>query len=215
MDLSVMFQLSYGLYVLTARAGKDNGCIINSVMQITSAPNQIVVGINKNNYTNDMIFQTGNLNISVLSSEVSPSLFQQFGYQTGKKVDKFKNFSDVKRAENGIYYITQGTNAWLSARVNQVIDCGTHNLFLAKVMEGERFNAQPSVTYQYYQDQIKSRIQIKNPDPSKENRMEGQKRTNSYVCKVCGYIYTGDELPEDYICPVCKHDTQVFERISL
>ena len=199
MNPSAMFKISYGLYVLTAKNEKDNGCIINTAMQITSTPNRIIVMQNKGNYTHDMIQQTRQFNISMLSQDCTFDVLKQFGFQTGKNVDKFACFTDCKRSENGLFYITKGTNAFLSANVSDVIDCGTHSMFLADVVDGEILSSVPSVTYDYYQSHIK-------PAP------EATKKSG-YRCKICGYVYEGEVLPPDYICPVCKHGAADFEKI--
>ena len=199
MNPSAMFKISYGLYVLTAKNEKDNGCIINTAMQITSTPNRIIVMQNKGNYTHDMIQQTRQFNISMLSQDCTFDVLKQFGFQTGKNVDKFAGFTDCKRSENGLFYITKGTNAFLSANVSDVIDCGTHSMFLADVVDGEILSSVPSVTYDYYQSHIK-------PAP------EATKKSG-YRCKICGYVYEGEVLPPDYICPVCKHGAADFEKI--
>lgn len=195
MDSSVMFRLGYGLYMVSAKEGKDNGCIINTVMQITEEPRQIMIGVNKSNLTHDMIRRTGKVCVSVLDTDAPFSLYQHFGYQSGRDSDKFAEYKDVKRAENGLYYLTEGTNSYLAGEVRQTIDCGTHSIFLVEVTEGEKTGEKASVTYQYYQDHVK-------PKPETEQK--------GYLCKVCGYIYTGEVLPEGYICPVCKHGTEVF-----
>ena len=195
-----LFKLSYGLFVLSAREGeKDNGCIINTVMQITDTPLQIAVGINKDNYTYEMIEKTGMFNVSVLTEEVPFSVFEDFGFKSGKTEDKFSAFDGKERSENGIYYLTKHTNAFISAKVVKTLDCGTHMMLIAEVTEAKTLSDAPSVTYDYYFKNIK-------PQP--------QAKKKGYVCKICGYVYEGDSLPDDFICPLCKHPASDFEPLS-
>ena len=200
MNTSALFKIGYGLYVLTANEqGKDNGCIVNTVMQITSDPLQIAVCVNKNNYTCGMIQHTRKFNISVLTEETSFDVFKNFGYQSGQNTDKFTNFIDVKRTNNGILYITKNTNAYFSAWVQQEIDLGTHIMFIAQLIEAEVLSEKPAITYDYYQKNIKPA-----PQPSKKK---------GWRCKICGYIYEAEEIPADFICPICKHGAIDFEKI--
>ena len=198
MDNQAFFKLSYGLFVLTARQdGKDNGCIINTVMQVTDQPKRIQIAINKQNYTHDMIAATGEFNVSVLSQDAVFWVFQHYGFQSGRDVDKFENIPEA-RTENGIRYIEGCTNAVLSGKVIQSIDCGTHTLFLADVTEAKVLSSEPSMTYQYYFDHVKPK-----PQPAPQAK---------WVCKICGYVYEGDPLPPDFICPWCKHGPEDFEK---
>ena len=200
MDTNALFKIGYGLYVLTANEnGKDNGCIINTVMQVTSNPCQISIAVNKQNYTNQMIQKTKKFNISVLSENAKFDTFKHFGFQTGANVNKFENYSDVNRSPNGLLYITKETNAYMSAYVKQEIDLGTHNLYIGQLVAAEILSEVPTVTYAYYQNNIK-------PKPSQEKR-------SGWRCKICGYIYEGEVLPPDYICPLCKHGAADFEKI--
>ena len=200
MDKKAMYRLSYGLFVVTAKEGeKDNGCITNTVMQVTSSPNRISLAVNKENYTHDMILHTGKFSVSVISEQASFDLFRHFWFQSGKDKDKFEDFQNVQRKENGLYVITEGTNAWLSAKVIQSIDLGSHTLFLAEVEDGEVISESPSATYAYYQNVIKPKT-------------ETTKKTG-WRCRICGYIYEGEELPADFICPICKHGAEDFEKI--
>lgn len=197
MDKSALFQLSYGLYVLTARQnGKDNGCIINTCAQLTDTPLQIQVTVNKENLTHDMILQTGILNVSVLTEEATFWVFQHYGFQSGRVVDKFENLPET-RTQNGLRYVAGCTNAVLSGKVVQTVDCGTHTLFIAEVTEAKLLDDAPSATYQYYFDHIKPK-----PEPTE---------TESWVCKICGYVHEGP-LPPDFICPWCKHGADAFEK---
>jgi len=201
-----MYALSYGLFVLTARQGeKDNGCIINTACQVTTSPNRLTIAVNKANFTNDMIAAAGVFTLSILSQEAEFDLFRRFGFQSGRDVDKFAGFGGAKRGDNGVLYVTQGTNAWLSCRVVSATDLGTHVLYLADVTDGDVLSQVPSATYAYYQSQIK-------PKPQAAPAAEGGKK--KWVCKVCGYVYEGDELPADYICPICKHPASDFEPVE-
>lgn len=205
MDNKAMYNLSYGLFVLTsALEGRDNGCIINTAIQVTSDPNRISIAVNKANYTQEMVQKSGKFNISVLSEAASFDLFRHFGFQSGRDVDKFADFSDCRRSANGLYYVTAGTNAYLSATVEQAMDLGSHTLFIAAVDDMEVLSSIPSATYTYYQSQIK-------PKPAQ------QASTGKTVwrCTVCGYIYEGEELPADYICPLCKHPASDFEKVTI
>ncbi|MCR5704304.1 MAG: flavin reductase [Eubacterium sp.] len=206
MDKKAMYKLSYGLFVITAKEGdKDNGCITNTAIQVTSEPNQISVAVNKSNYTHDMISRTGKFTVSILSEKASFDLFKHFGFQSGRDVDKFADFQNCKRSSNGTMVVMEGTNGYLSATVVKEIDLGTHTLFVAEVTDGEVLSGEASATYEYYQSHIK-------PQPEKlEKSASGKKR---WRCKVCGYIYEGDELPEDFTCPLCKHPASDFELIE-
>ena len=198
MDNNAMFKLSYGLYVLTARQGeKDNGCIINTVMQVTDTPKQIQIAVNKQNYTHDMVAATGEFNISVLSEKTVYFIFQHYGFQSGRDVDKFEKIP-APRTANGIRYVAGVSNAVLSCKVVATTDCGTHTLFLAEVTDAQVLSDVPSMTYQYYFDNVKPK-----PQPT-----GGEK----WVCKICNYVYEGEELPPDFICPWCKHGVEDFEK---
>ena len=205
MDPKAMFKLSYGLFVLTAREGeKDNGCITNTAIQVTSEPNRISIAVNKANYTHDMVMHTRKFNVSILSQEASFDTFKHFGFQSGRNVDKFADFTACKRAENGIYIITEGTNAYISAEVEQTIDLGTHTLFIAKVTDLDVLSSVSSATYEYYQNNIK-------PKPQAPAAPTGK---TVWRCTVCGYIYEGNPIPADFICPLCKHPASDFEKIT-
>ena len=193
-----MFKLSYGLFVLTAKdGGKDNGCIINTVQQVTSTPNRISIAVNKQNYTHDMILKTGIFNVSVLTEETPFEVFKHFGFQSGRDVDKFASCTEDVRSENGLKYLPKYCNAVMSGKVIQTVDCGTHTLFIADVTFAQVLSDAPSVTYEYYFANIK-------PKPQKSEKKK-------YVCKICGYVYEGDELPADFVCPLCKHGAEDFE----
>jgi len=199
MDNSALFKISYGLYVLSAKDGdKDNGFICNTVMQVTDQPNRILVASNKRNYTTEMMKSSGEFNISTLDESVPFEVFQNFGFKSGRDTDKFKGVT-YERSENGIIYLPKNTNSYISAKVNTITDIGTHLLFLADVVDAKILSEYDSVTYNYYQKNVK-------PHPKNDG-------TKGYRCSVCGYIYEGEPLPEDYICPVCKHNASVFEKI--
>ncbi len=198
---NTMFKLTYGLFVLSAKDGeKDNGCIVNTVQQVTDSPNRIAVTVNKSNYTHDMIQKTGKFNVSILSEDASFDLFQHFGFQSGRDVDKLKDWKDYERAENQIIYVTKGCNGYLCAKVMDTMDLGTHTFFLAEVEDGDILNNIESVTYSYYHKKIK-------PQPK-------ETKTTGWRCKICGYVYEGEELPSDFICPLCKHGAADFEKIE-
>ena len=207
MDNKTMYKLSYGLFVLTASEdGKDNGCIINTAIQVTSNPNRISIAVNKANATHDMILRTKKFTVSVISEDADFELFKRFGFQSGRDVDKFAGFTDCKRGYNNVNYVTKGTNGFISAWVEQTIDLGTHTLFIAAVTDMEVLSNVPSATYTYYQNHIKPK-----PQPV-EAKAEGK---TAWRCTVCGYIYEGEELPGDFICPLCKHPASDFEKIMV
>lgn len=202
MDTKAMFNISYGLYVLTTKDdSKDNGCIINTLSQVTSEPNRISITVNKSNYTCDMILKTGKFNVSILSEAAVFDVFKNFGFQSGKDADKFDNFKNTERADNGILRLNSDyANAFVSCEVFTTIDLGSHIMFLAEVTDAKVISDVPSVTYTYYHKHIK-------PQPQKAKK-------GGWRCTICGYIYEGDELPSDFICPICKHGAEVFERIE-
>lgn len=197
MDKKAMFKLTYGLFVLTAREGeKDNGCIINTAVQVTTEPNRITIAVNKKNYTHDMILRTGVFNVSMLTEEAKFDTFKHWGFQSGAQTDKLEGMT-CPRTENGVIYIASETNAYLSAKVVSSTDLGTHTLFLADVTGGEVLSDAESITYSYYQKYVKTA-------PKDAGKKKG------FICSVCGYIYEGDTLPEDFICPWCKHPASDF-----
>lgn len=206
MQKNAMNLLSYGLFVLTAKVGeKDNGCIVNTVQQVTSQPNRISVAVNKANYTHDMIMESKEFTVSVISEEADFSLFKRFGFQSGRETDKFADFADYQLGENGVRYITAGTNSYISAKVIMTQDLGSHTLFIAEVTKTEILSDAASVTYNYYHANIK-------PKPQEVGKTEdGQ---TIWRCVICGYEYVGEELPEDFICPICKHPASDFEKVN-
>jgi len=194
-------KITYGLYAIcTDFYGKDNACIVNTVQMVTETPTRISVAINKNCFTHDTIMQTNEFNVSVLTQKAPFELFQKLGMQSGKEADKLDGISYVKRASNGIVYLTEYSNAVLCAKVHSTIDLGTHTLFIADVTSSESINDDESATYAYYHSNIK---------PGKK-----QDNAKGYVCTICGYVYEGSELPEDFVCPLCNHGAQYFEKIK-
>lgn len=206
MDKKAMYKLSYGLFILTAREGeKDNGCVINTAIQAASTPNQISVCVNKANFTHDMIMRTGAFTVSVISQKAGFDLFRHFGFQSGKDVNKFADFKDCKRGENGIFYITQGTNAFISIKVEKTEDLGSHTMFVGEITDMEVLSDDTSATYEYYMNNIK-------PKPEAAGKTADGKTI--WRCKICGYEYVGEELPDDFICPICKHTAADFEKVT-
>ena len=204
MDKKSVYKLSYGLFVLTASEGdKDNGCIVNTVIQLTSDPMQIAVTVNKGNLTHDMIKNTGKFNVSVIDNTAPFELFKHFGFQSGRESMKFGTSDSYKfapkYADNGLLYVSAYANAFMSGKVVKEIDLGTHTMFVAQMTDGEVLSNKPSMTYEYYLANVKPRPQ--------------QKKTG-WVCKVCGYVYEGDMLPDDFVCPICKHGAADFEKIG-
>ena len=199
-DMTALFRIGYGLYVVTSNDGKkDNGLIVNTVTQLTDTPNRIAVNINKANYSHHVIKQTGVLNVNCLSVDAPFSVFQQFGFQTGRSVDKFAG-QKVYRSDNGLVFLDKYINAFMSLKVEQYVDLGTHGMFICSVTEARVMNDLDTMTYTYYQKNVK-------PKPETDGK-------KGFVCKVCGYIYEGDELPDDFICPLCKHGAADFEPIE-
>ncbi len=208
MNTKAMFKISYGLFVCTATVGdKKNGCIINTAMQVASDPNLISVAINKANLTHDMVLESGMCNVSVISQKADFELFKHFGFQSGRDVNKFGDdypTSSYAMAENGIPYITAGTNAYFSLKVTQTVDIGSHTLFLCSPTFMTVLDETPSCTYEFYQSDIKPKPQAVATTPKGET---------VWRCVICGYEWVGEELPDDFICPLCKHPKSDFEKI--
>ena len=199
-DMTALFKIGYGLYVVTSHDGKkDNGLIVNTVSQVTNSPNRIAVCINKQNYSHHIIKQTGIMNVNCLSVEAPFSVFEQFGFQSGRNVDKFAG-AEVLRSDNGLIFLPKYINAFMSLKVEQYVDLDTHGMFICTVTEARVLSDKETMTYTYYKSNVK-------PKP----KTEGKK---GYVCKVCGYVYEGEELPEDFVCPLCKHGAADFEPIK-
>lgn len=205
MDKKAMYKLSYGLFVLTANEnGKDNGCIINTAIQAASAPNQLSICVNKANATHDMIMNTGVFTVSVISQGATFDLFKHFGFQSGKAVDKFADFKACARGLNGVLVVTEGTNAFISVKVDKTEDLGSHTMFIGEITDMEVLTDKPSATYEYYMNNFK-------PKPQPVGKTEGGQVI--WRCTICGYEYVGEELPEDFICPLCKHPASDFEKV--
>ena len=204
MDNSALFKIGYGLYVLSAKEGeKDNGCIVNTMMQVTQNPLVVVLGVNKLNYTHDMIKDTGKFNVTALAESAPFDLFKQFGFQSGREADKFDGVDYAQRSENGLLYLDKYATAFYSCDVLETMDFGTHTLFKAEVKDAKVLSGEESITYSYYQSHTK-------PKP------QAVKYTKTvWRCKICGYIYEGEELPPDFICPICKHGAADFEKITV
>ena len=203
MNTKALHHLSYGVYLLSAQEnGKDNACIINTAVQVSNTPHRISIAAIKGNLTHDMVLRTGRFNLSALSTDAEFSLFKHFGMQSGRDVDKFADFPDAARSANGLLYLTKWANAYLSVKVIASQDLGSHTLFIGDLEEAEVLGDAPDCTYGYYQGTIKKQA----PRPA-------AKKT-SWVCSVCGYVYEGEELPKDFVCPLCKHGPEVFEKVT-
>ena len=199
-DTKALFKIGYGLYVVTSRDGdKDNGLIVNTVTQLTDTPLRVAVNINKQNYSHEIVKKTGVLNVNCLNIEAPFSIFQEYGFVSGRDKNKFEG-KEIVRSANGVAVLTNYVNSVISLKVDQYVDLGTHGMFICSVTESKVINNVETMTYNYYQANVK-------PKPQTENK-------KGYVCKVCGYVYEGDELPEDYICPLCKHGVADFEPIK-
>ncbi len=199
-DGKAMFQIGYGLYVITSNDGvKDNGMIGNTVMQVTSSPERIAVTINKQNYSHDVINRTGVMNINCLTTEAPFKVFEAFGFVSGRDTDKFAGCTPL-RSENGLVYLPRYINAFISLRVERYLDLGTHGMFICAVTEAKVLSDKETMTYAYYHKNVK---------PKKEAA-----KKKGFVCKICGYVHEADELPADFICPLCKHGASDFEPLN-
>ena len=206
MNKKAMYKLTYGLFVLTANTGeKDNGCIINTALQVSSEPNRISIAVNKANYTHDLIMETRKFTVSSISQAADFELFKRFGFQSGRNVDKFEGFTSWKRGYNDCAIITEGTNAYFAGWVEQAIDLGSHTLFISPVTDMDILSDVPSASYEYYQNEIK-------PKPQPVGKTEDGKTI--WRCRICGYEYVGEQIPDDYICPICKHPASDFEKVN-
>lgn len=205
-EKEAMYKLTYGLFMLTTTDGqKQNGCIVNTVSMLTDNPKRIVVFVNKANYSEELLKKTGVFNVSVLTESAPFEIFKQFGFQSGRDTDKFAG-GRYEVSANGLYYLPEYANAVLSAKVIDHYDYDTHMLFVAEVTEAKKLNDEKSVTYEYYQSNIKPK-----PQAAKSEEKSGK---GKWVCKICGYVYEGDELPADFTCPWCKHPAEDFERVE-
>lgn len=199
-DLSALFNIGYGLYLVTCNDGKkDNGLIINTISQVTNSPNRIAVTINKQSYSHHIIKQTGLMNINCLTNDTPFKIFEIFGFQSGRNIDKFKNYPPL-HSDNGLAFLPRYINSFMSLKVEQYVDLDTHGMFICSLTESRVISTKETMTYTYYQNNIK-------PKPETDNK-------KGFVCKICGYIYEGDKLPDDFICPLCKHGASDFEPIS-
>ena len=199
-DLTALFKIGYGLYVVTCNDGKkDNGLIVNTVTQVTNTPNRIAVTINKANYSHHVIKQTGIMNINCLTVETPFSIFERFGFQSGRNVDKFADF-EAMHSDNGLAFLQRYINSFMSLKVEQYVDLDTHGMFICFVTEARVISDKETMTYSYYHANVK-------PQPETDGK-------KGYVCKICGYVYEGEDLPEDFICPLCKHGAVDFEEIK-
>lgn len=199
---NVMSNLTYGLYVLGVNCyKKDNACIINTAVQVTNSPDRISIAVNKGNHTCDMLSYIEDFTISVISRDADFELFRRFGFQSGRDTEKFAGFDDYVRTSNGAPAVTKGTNAYICVHIEQQIDLGQHVLFIGKVTDAVKLSDTPSASYSYYHTNIKPKPENKNTDKT------------VWRCKICGYEYEGEELPEDFICPVCKHGAEDFEKV--
>ena len=201
MDKRILYNISYGLFVLTTcDNGKDNGCIINTVLQVTDTlPYICVIAVNKQNYTHEMIANSKVFNLSVLTTETTFDVFKNFGFQSGRNTDKFSNYKNMQRSENGIIYLPECSNSFLSFKAVDTFDFNSHSMFKAELTGGEILTRSESLTYSYYQQHIKQ-----NPETAKKS---------GYVCNICGYIHENEPLPPDFICPICKHGSSYFSKI--
>lgn len=198
MNTKALYNISYGLFVVSANAWeRDSGCICNTFIQVTSEPLSASVTLNNNNFTTYMIKQSGEFNISVLSEKAPFSLFQNFGFQSGKDVDKLKN-ARYERSKNGLFYLTDGANSYFSCKVKETINLGSHTMFIADIFDAEVTSSDPSATYSYYHKSIK-------PAPAKA--------VKGYQCQICNHIHPEDEFPPDYLCPICGHGPEFFKKL--
>ncbi len=199
-DLSALFKIGYGLYVVTSNDGKrDNGLIVNTITQVTNTPNRIAVTINKENYSHHIIKQTGIMNVNCLSEDAPFSIFETFGFKSGRNVDKFEGI-DYIRSDNNLPFLSRYINSFMSLKVENYVDLDTHGMFICSITESRVISDVPTMTYTYYQENVK-------PKPETEGK-------KGFVCKICGYVYEGEELPDDFICPLCKHGASDFEPIE-
>ncbi len=200
MNMKALFQIGYGLYAVTSHDGKkDNGLIVNTVIQVTSTPDRIAVTINKQNYSHDIIKETGKMNVNCLTVETPFRVFEALGFVSGRNMDKFKDCEPL-RSENGLIVLPRYINAFMSLQVEQYIDLDTHGMFICTITEADVLSDLETMTYSYYHKNVK-------PKPKVEKK-------KGYVCKICGYIHEGEELPEDFVCPICKHGASDFEPLS-
>lgn len=205
MDSKVMFNLTYGLFVLSVHCGKrDNACIINTAVQVASNPDRLSISVNKANLTCDILGYTDDFTLSVISEDADFELFKCFGFRSGRDCEKFDGFDDCKRLSNGTLAVTRGTNSYISAHITDRIDLGSHVMFIAEITDGEVLSNVPSASYAYYHSTIK-------PKPEEKKTADGK---TVWRCEICGYEYEGETLPEDFVCPICKHGASDFVKVE-
>ncbi len=198
-DITALFKIGYGLYVVTSNDGKrDNGLIVNTVFQLTDTPCKVGVTVNKATYSHDTILKSGIMNVNCLTVDAPFSVFENFGFRSGRDTDKFADV-DFERSDNGLAYLKSNINAFMSLKVDTTVDLGTHTMFICSLTEAKVVSGDESMTYAYYHANVK-------PRPA-------AKKKSGYVCKICGYVYEGEELPEDFVCPLCKHGAADFEKL--
>ena len=215
MEAEIMFQLSYGLYVVSSQSdGRAGGCIVNTVMQQTDEPKRISLTINKKNYTQELIEKSKIFNVSILDETSGFSTFEHFGFQSGRDVDKFANWTSSNIADNGIPYITSGCSGYLSAKVVQSMDLGSHMLYIADVTDGRILSDQKAMTYAYYHAHVKPK------PPAQEKVQKTDQKHAVWICQICGYVYDEEkegipfeDLPADWVCPLCKHGKSDFRKL--
>ena len=198
MDKQALFNISYGLYVLSSSyEGKNTGCIINTVNQVADNALKLAIAVSKKNYTESIIQKAKMFNLSILSESAPFSIFQNFGFQSGRDIDKFKHISYLKDINN-MPYLSRYVNTTVSCEIDTTINLSSHTLFLANIVDAKILSDEKSMTYSYYHKYVKPKPQTKN---------------KGWVCKICGYVYEGEELPKDFVCPICKHGATDFEKI--
>ena len=200
LDPTALFNIGYGLYIVTARENdKDNGCVVNTVTQVTDKKLRVAVTINKQNYTHDMVKNTGVMNVCCLTEETPFAIFEYFGFQSGREVEKFVS-PNLHRSDNGLVILPSYSNSFISLKVEKEVELDTHTMFICEVTQSQVLSDKPTMTYSYYHANVK-------PKPQKTE-------SKGYRCKICGWVYEGDELPKDIVCPICKHGYDAFEKIE-
>ena len=203
-DTTALFKIEYGLYVVTSNDGvKDNGCIVDAVMQVTSTPARVAVTVNKDNYTHEIIEKTRKFNLNCITKDAPFELFERFGFQSGRSADKFHGLA-YSRSQNSLAVLDEYVNSFMSLEVYLAIDLGTHTTFICDVSEAMVLSDKPTITYSHYRSDVKPKPE-KNADAPKKK---------GYVCTICGYVHEGDILPEDFVCPICKQGASVFKEIE-
>ena len=199
-DFSSLNNIGYGLYVITSNDGvRDNGLIVNTVSQVTNTPNRIAVTINKDSYSHHVIKQTGVMNLNCLTVDAPFHVFENFGFRSGRESDKFEGIEEL-RSENGLRFLPRYINSFISLKVESYVDLGTHGMFICSITESRVISGVETMSYSYYHSNVK-------PKPDTAGR-------KGFVCRICGYVYEGDELPDDFVCPLCRHGASDFEPIE-